>query len=193
MNKATLRQVYLEKRRLLTGAEHAKRNQLLTAQLKAFFKQHAFKSVHVFLPISKNKEADLSQFIDYLHTEMPEIRIGCSISDLVQPKMTHFLLESNTLLKPNKWGIPEPVEASIFDLNMLDCVLVPMVAGSKSGHRIGYGKGYYDRFLHECPDDAIFVGVNLGPLLEGDIFAEAHDIQMDYMITPFENFKTKRK
>ena len=61
-----------------------------------------------------------------------------------------------------------------------------MVVGSKSGHRIGYGKGYYDRFLQKCKSNTKFVGVTLGPLLESNVYANQYDIPMHSMITPFE-------
>ncbi|GAB3327252.1 5-formyltetrahydrofolate cyclo-ligase [Marivirga atlantica] len=189
MDKETLRRVYLEKRKTLTKKEYDFRNGLITNRLISFITENQFHAIHVFLPISKNREIDLRPFIKQLHNELPSVDVVTSISDLSQASMSHYKLEADTQLKLNKWGIPEPVNAEPYDMEKIDCVLVPMVIGSKTGHRIGYGKGYYDQFLNNCSENTIFVGLNIGPLLEGDMYAEEHDIAMGYMITPFQLFK----
>jgi 5-formyltetrahydrofolate cyclo-ligase len=189
MDKNTLRKVYLEKRKLLSEAEYERRNQLLYHRLIEFQKTHQFKSIHTFIPIKKNKEPDIFPFIQYLWAKKPEIEVITGVSDLKNPIMHHVKIGQDTTFLENKWGIPEPKDGELYPVDQIECVLVPMIVGSKSGHRIGYGKGYYDRFLEKCNPKTQFIGVVLGPLLEGDLFIDRYDIAMHRMISPFQDFK----
>ena len=189
MDKNTLRKVYLEKRKFLSQAEYERRNQLLTNQLIDFVEANQFQRVHTFIPIKRNKEPDTFPFIQYLWSEKPEIEVVTAVSDLNSPIMSHVEIKQDTSFLENKWGIPEPQDGIACPIDNIDCILVPMISGSKSGHRIGYGKGYYDRFLQECSEDTLFLGVNIGPLLEGNLFIDQYDIPMHFMITPFEKIK----
>ncbi|WP_296620466.1 5-formyltetrahydrofolate cyclo-ligase, partial [Marivirga sp.] len=171
MDKNTLRKVYLEKRKLLSQAEYERRNQLLYHRLIEFQKSHQFRSIHTFIPIKENKEPDVFPFVQYLWSKTTGVEVVTAISDLNNPILTHVKIKEDTSFLKNKWGIPEPQDGNPYSIDKIECVLVPMVMGSKSGHRIGYGKGYYDRFLQNCKNQTRFVGVTLGPLIEGDFFA----------------------
>lgn len=188
MDKQTLRKVYLEKRITLNPAEYNKRNKLLCERLINFLQQQDFRKIHLFFSLQKFKEVDLTALLKWAEGQA-SIQLAGSVTDLQTINLNHFLIQHDTLFELNRWGIPEPVNAEPFDITQLDCVLVPMVIGSKTGERIGYGKGYYDRFLSQCSAATTFVGLNLGPLLEGNLFAKSHDIPMDYMLTPFQLLK----
>ena len=188
MDKHTLRKVYLEKRRSLTALEYNKRNNLLCSRLITFVKEKGFQKIHLFFSIQKFKEAELQLFLDWAYSQ-PNLQLVTSVSNLEEASMQHYLIGKDSQFRLNKWGIPEPVDDKPFDIKELDCVLVPMVIGSKEGHRIGYGKGYYDQFLMQCAKETIFIGLNLGPLIEGTIYTEQHDIRMDWMMTPFQLFQ----
>ncbi|ADR21912.1 5-formyltetrahydrofolate cyclo-ligase [Marivirga tractuosa] len=191
MDKNTLRKVYLEKRRFLSQSEYERRNHLLYHRLIEFQQIHQFHCIHTFIPIKENKEPDTFPFIQYLWSNESNVEVITAISDLNSPILNHVQITEGTTFLENKWGIPEPQNSAPYPINKIDCVLVPMVVGSKTGHRIGYGKGYYDRFLQSCKDTTQFVGVTLGPLLEGDAFAGEFDIPMHSMITPFEVVEIK--
>lgn len=186
MDKNTLRKVYLEKRKFLSEAEYERRNQLLYHRLIEFQEAHNFKSIHTYIPIKKNKEPDIFPFVQYLWSKKPEVDVVTAISDLKSPILNHVQIKENTTFLENKWGIPEPQGCDSYAIENIECVLVPMVVGGKNGHRIGYGKGYYDRFLQKCKRSTQFVGITLGPLLEGDVFVGQFDIPMHKMVTPFE-------
>ena len=189
--KEILRKVYLEKRRTLTEEEFAKRNQLINQRVIKLISELGLHTIHLFFAIKKFKEVDLNPLLQWGHENSRTF--VASVSDLKKASMQHFYIKEDTVLELNKWGIPEPVKAKEASLDLLDAVLVPMVIGNKRGDRIGYGKGYYDTFLKECPAHVKFIGLNLGPLLEQDAFSEPHDIKMDYMLTPFELFHIKTK
>lgn len=186
MDKQTLRKVYLEKRKTLSTAEYDRRNQLLTEQLLALINKKAFKNIHIFLPIISQREPNTFPLIYQLWENHPEINVITSISDLNTPEMQHYRIDKQVIIQPNKWGIPEPQNAYLFPINEIDCVLTPMVVGSKTGNRIGYGKGYYDRFLAKCNSTTKFVGISLSPFLDGSLYSDQYDIPMNVMVNPFQ-------
>jgi 5-formyltetrahydrofolate cyclo-ligase len=98
-------------------------------------------------------------------------------------KMKHILLQDNTLLKLSNYGVPEPVSGIETEPPLLDIVFVPLLAFDTKGNRVGYGKGFYDRFLATCKKEAIFIGLSF---FEAETISEKSnlDIPLHYCITP---------
>jgi 5-formyltetrahydrofolate cyclo-ligase len=87
------------------------------------------------------------------------------------------------VIKPNIWSIPEPEGGVQIQDNQIEVVFVPLLAFDIKGHRVGYGKGFYDIFLKNCPN-AIKIGLSF---FEAETTLEdqkAYDIPLDYCITP---------
>lgn len=136
---------------------------------------------HIFLPITKHNEINTEYLLQILQGR--DKRVVISKSDFDSGEMTHFLLDEHTRIEINSFGIPEPIDGIEIKPEQIDVVFVPLLAFDKSGHRIGYGKGFYDRFLSKCRPDAIFVGLSLFPS-EPEIPAEATDIPLHFCVTP---------
>jgi 5-formyltetrahydrofolate cyclo-ligase len=66
----------------------------------------------------------------------------------------------------------------------LDIVFIPLLAVDSTGHRIGYGKGFYDRFLRKCRPNCIFIGLHLFDEMCNIDDIDRHDIRLDFCITP---------
>lgn len=93
--------------------------------------------------------------------------------------------ESFATLSFGRFGILEPpTTAPIVPLNQLDFVLVPGVAFDPSGGRLGRGKGFYDRLLAETNNACMKCGVALEEQIVAAIPSEAHDISMNFVLTP---------
>src|SRR5690554_4872123 len=103
---------------------------------------------HIFLSIPEKKVVDTSSILHILQGRDKSVVV--SKSDFATHEMQHFLLQENTVLKISDYGIPEPVSGLEVSPEMLDVVFVPLLAYDLRGHRIGYGKGFYDRFLKKC-------------------------------------------
>jgi 5-formyltetrahydrofolate cyclo-ligase len=102
------------------------------------------------------------------------------------PRVRGVLLEFVRVMErqelvPGAFGILEPGGTQVVPLAALDLVVVPGVAFDLTGHRLGYGKGYYDRFLHERRGQ--LVGLCFDFQLVGTLPAEAHDVRMDMVVT----------
>jgi len=137
---------------------------------------------HLFLPIEKQKEINTEFLLQILAGKDKEVII--SKSNFESLEMTHYLLTDNTKIKVNDYGIPEPVDGIEVPTNKIDVVFVPLLAFDQNGHRVGYGKGFYDKFLSECKSDVVKIGLSyFEPTATIDDVFE-NDIKLDFCVTP---------
>lgn len=144
---------------------------------------------HLFLSIEEKKEINTEYILQILAGKDKEVII--SKSDFEKYSMMHYLLTDNTRLKKNEYGIPEPVDGIEVPANKLDVVFIPLLAYDMTGHRTGYGKGFYDRFLAECKPDVIKIGLSFFEAEDKISDVNPTDIVLDYCVTPqtIYNFK----
>lgn len=144
---------------------------------------------HLFLPIEEQKEVNTEFILHLLSGKDKEICI--SKSDFKSRNMTHYLLTDNTKIKKNEYNIPEPINGIEVPTNKLEVIFVPLLAFDKTGNRVGYGKGFYDKFLSECNSDAIKIGLSFFEPEEliSDILED--DVKLDYCVTPKSVFEFK--
>ncbi len=185
MNKAELRQFYIKKRNELSE-ETCKEWSKAIAELFFKYFEVAVSQVtylHFFLPIKNKKEVDTTLILNELFDKFPNVRIVLSKSNFSDCSMQFFEYSDNTTLVVNAYGIPEPEGGVLVLPEQLGIVLVPMLVGDKRGNRIGYGKGFYDRFLKECRADCKKIGLSFeAPISE--IIPEHYDVTLDFCITP---------
>ena len=137
---------------------------------------------HIFLPITEHKEVNTEYILHILSGKDKDIII--SKSDFETLKMTHFLLTDNTLIKKNKYNIPEPIDGIEVPAQKIQVVFVPLLAFDKKGHRVGFGKGFYDKLLADCNSTIIKIGLSFFEAEECITNIYASDIQLNYCITP---------
>jgi 5-formyltetrahydrofolate cyclo-ligase len=137
---------------------------------------------HIFLPITEHQEVNTEFILHLLSGKDKEIII--SKSDFETRKMTHFLLTDNTKIKKNKYNIPEPVDGIEVPSHKIEVVFVPLLAFDKKGHRVGYGKGFYDILLSECKPETIKIGLSFFEAEESITDVFEGDIQLDFCVTP---------
>lgn len=80
------------------------------------------------------------------------------------------------------YGILEPISHRNMELNEIDLIFVPGVAFDRYGHRLGYGKGYYDRLIERCPDTT-FIGVCLDEFYLEKLPVDPWDALVDFVVT----------
>lgn len=141
---------------------------------------------HIFLSIVSKKEINTEYLLQILAGKDKNVIL--SKSDFKEGTLTHFLLTDNTTIKANSYGIPEPIDGIQVPEQQIDVVFIPLLAFDKRGNRIGYGKGFYDRFLEKCKPDVIKVGLSF---FEPEDYIEdiqQSDIPLDYCITPNKTY-----
>lgn len=184
MDKSELRAQYKQKRKELTEEEIRLRSLNLLQQLKEtnIFENQVF---HVFLPIEKQNEIFTWFFIEFLRMKGKTIVV--SKCDFKTTTLEHFRLDRNTILKENNYGVPEPVEAERVLPKELDVVFVPLLISDAKKYRVGYGKGFYDRFLAECREDTTTIGLNFFKPIDCISDINQYDIPLDQVV--FLNYR----
>ncbi len=84
----------------------------------------------------------------------------------------------------SSFGIREPQDGSVLDPTAIDLVLVPALAFDGNGHRLGFGAGYYDRFLKTIRPDALRIGIGYEWQCVDALPVEPHDVPMHLLLTP---------
>ncbi|TDN40080.1 5-formyltetrahydrofolate cyclo-ligase [Hymenobacter sp. UV11] len=161
--KSALRRAALPRRRALTPAAVAQRSAQLSEQLFAHFPVAAWHWLHVFLPLARQQEPDTWLIIRRIWAEALPVQLAAPVVQADGISLKHYELTSNTPLVANRWGIPEPGADPATEVAPAqpDAVLVPLLACDRQGQRVGYGGGFYDRFLAQCRPDAVFIGLNI--------------------------------
>jgi 5-formyltetrahydrofolate cyclo-ligase len=181
MNKEELRKIYQLKRKELSILQTEQKSQAICEVFFNSFEFSKISVVHLFLPIKNKNEVNTYCIIERFSKEYPSIKLA--VPKIDGNDFDSFLFTPSTELKENSLGVPEPVNGIPIAATQLDLVILPLVAYDRSGNRIGYGKGYYDRFLSNCQPHVIKAGISFFEP-EDKIEADSFDVPMDFCVTP---------
>lgn len=181
MQKKELRKLYKQKRENLSEKEIVKIQDNIEQQVFNL-NFSAINNVHIFLPIKKQKEINTYPIIDFLRKQNKQIII--SKSDFSTHTLTHFIFDEKTDLEVNKYGIPEPTNAKKIDVKEIDLVFVPLLISDAKNYRVGYGKGFYDRFLTECKKGTKTIGLNFFSPIKNIEDINEFDVPLNQVIYP---------
>jgi 5-formyltetrahydrofolate cyclo-ligase len=184
MTKEALRKIYLEKRKQLSQAECAQYSlqlyHLFFAQIDLSF----INVLHTYLPLEKYKEPDTWMIIDRVRREFSHVRISIPKVNPVTNELNNFYFEGLHQIEANAWGIPEPKQGIPTPSDKIDMVLIPLLAFDMYGNRVGYGKGFYDRFLSQCRPDCRKIGLSFFEPVEVISDMNEQDMKLTGCITP---------
>ena len=186
MTKKELRKLFKERRVALSPTETAAQSQAIARLFFASFPVAGFQAIHFYLPIRRQNEVDTFPIIDTLQQKFPRTSIIVPRSLPETGEMEHYLWTPDIELFTNQWDIlePNPDTSPLFPLSKIDLVIIPLLAFDHQGNRVGYGKGFYDRFLAQCRSNVLKVGVSFFDPVETITDADAFDVRLDYCITP---------
>ena len=174
MDKSELRQKYRELREGLAAASVAEKSAALCRRLARMTLLHEGQAVMAYLAF--NNEIDLSLLFELL----PDVR--WVLPRIEGKDMTLHPYEPQRLVR-HPFGMLEPAaDAPVVDPEDVDVVLVPGVSFDPRGGRLGFGGGFYDRFLVKT--SAVRVGVCYDCCLADELPCAAHDRRMDWVVTP---------
>lgn len=174
MDKTALRREIRKKKRALTGAQIAHASAALAAQLFAHPLYRRASSLYVYL--SYNQEVRTEAIVRRALADGKRV----AAPKVFDAEMRFLWLEEGSQIAPGYKGIPEPLCGAIAD-DRDALVLMPGLAFDPLGHRMGYGGGFYDRFLaaEPHPTIALCYDFQLLPYLE----TEPHDIPVDAVLS----------
>lgn len=181
MSKKQIRGLYIRKRTAMEQREFDSWNDQITQYVLDFIQQNGYQRIHIFISIEKLREIDTSKIIGNLLALGKEV----IVPKMSQKKIEHCLINHKTVFEENSWGISEPKDLfEIVDANYTDCIIVPLLAYDSKGTRVGYGGGYYDRFLAEVEKEVPKVGVSFFPPTAEDLPAKSFDIPLTHIVSP---------
>lgn len=185
MNKKELRTKYKALRQELTSDEIEDKSIAIAntmLQLSIWEKTY----FHLFLTIKDQKEVETEFILQILAGKDKEIVVSKSNFETLE--MTNYLMTDNTKFQKNQYNIYEPIDGLEVPTSKIDVVFVPLLAFDTKGNRVGYGKGFYDKFLSKCNEGVIKVGLSFFEPEETieDVFET--DIRLDYCVTPTTNY-----
>lgn len=144
------------------------------------------ENYHIFFPIEKQNEIDTKLIIQIIQGKDKNVILPKV--NLEENTMTNCLLTDSTLLKVNKLGVSEPISGIEIKPVQLEVVFIPMLSFDKSGHRVGYGGGYYDRLLKKCSRNCIKIGLSFFDPEDRIEDITQSDIKMNHCITPSKTY-----
>lgn len=174
--KNQLKESILEKRNSLPKEEIDEKSGRIKDSL--FSLLHYKKSKTIMFFVSFNSEVNTHEMI----------KEALKSKTVIVPKVAHheiepsLIIDFDNLVPSGKFGILEPIELMKMAYKNIDLVLVPGIVFDKEGHRIGYGLGYYDKFLKKVPK-AIKIGLAFDFQIIDKILREMHDVPVDVIVT----------
>jgi 5-formyltetrahydrofolate cyclo-ligase len=183
MLKKEVRKLYKKKRDELTPSQKLKWDDLLLIQFQKL-SLPPLSTVLSFFPMIDKAEINTFIITDYLKFINPGLQIAYPKTNMLDFSMQALLTDEETEFEENMYQIPEPVNGDLIDPQLLDVVLIPMLAFDKKGNRVGYGKGFYDRFLKECDPDCLKIGLCYFDAIDAIEDAGNYDVPLNYCITP---------
>lgn len=174
-----MRQRLLAKRSAMDPKEYAEKSELILDKLKRQPEFRTADCIHCYVSMNHRNEVNTHPLINELIDLGKKVVVP--VTNFESATLTHKYLSDFDRLKKNKWGVPEPVEGEAADINNLELVIVPMAGGDEAKNRLGYGKGFYDRFLKEasCPTFGLLFEVGM----VAEIPTQKFDVPLSKLIT----------
>ena len=185
-NKKELRDKY---KKLRAGISEGDRDQMSMDIANQVLQLDIWKYdyYHIFLPIKRLREINTEYLLSILSGKDKNILI--STSNFETMEMKQYLLTDNTKLVENTLGIPEPIGGIELPNTVTQVVFIPLLCYDTKGNRVGYGKGFYDRFLANCKPEVQKIGLSFFEPEITSIRSNTEDIKLNYCITPKKRYK----
>lgn len=183
MLKRQARKIYDQKRRDLSFSDKLKWDDLILINFQTL-DTPPLRHVFSFYPMEERNEVNAFLLTDYLHFRNPVLQICYPKMQIEVPDMEAIACHADTIFEANALNILEPLDTEQVEPQDLDLVLVPMLICDEKGNRVGFGKGYYDRYLSRCRPDCLKVGLSYFEPVARIDDADEFDVPLDLCITP---------
>jgi 5-formyltetrahydrofolate cyclo-ligase len=193
MLKAELRKIYLARQKSLAADERRARSEAICKLFFRNFDLSKTRFLHGFLPIEKFNEIDTRLIFERIWREFPHLETLVPRVDFETGEIENLKFSAHTGLAANRWQIDEPAHDETIETEKIDLILVPLLCFDSKGFRVGYGKGFYDKFLKNCRTDTVKIGLSYFAPIDEIEDTREFDVRLDFCITPEKVFKVKGK
>lgn len=186
----SLRKEILSQKKRLSEEEVLHESQLIQKKLISHFQKISFegKTFALYRPLSR--EVQIKDFEEELQKKRARLCYP-RVTDSLQGKMEMIECEPSSRWKKGEFGIEEPVGDQVVSPERLDFILVPGIAFTLDGKRMGRGKGFYDRYL-SLAKKAVKIGVCFDFQLVENLKAQEWDIPMDAVVSGTQQWSNDR-
>ena len=182
MKKDLLRKTYLIKRQKLSSSKFQRESITLVKKTIELIKKYRPKCIHCFLPIRSKCEIDTMPIIQYCWENNINVFVPVSNFEDSTLKTAEFKPETKT--KQTKNNITEPINPVWKKNETIDIIFTPLLAFDLKGYRVGYGKGFYDRFFASENTHAKRIGISLFDPCNIIENINDYDIPLTHCVTP---------
>ena len=187
MLKSEARAIYLVKRKSISFDDKELLDQAILTEFKKI-DLTALKCIHIYLPIIAQNECNTYPIIEFIQENHPQINIVIPKANFENGQMDAVFFKADAPLAKNNLGIVEPIDGEVIDPKTIDLIICPLLAFDLKGNRVGYGKGFYDRFLQKCKSDVIKLGLSYFEPIESLSDCNENDLPLSSCITPTQNY-----
>jgi 5-formyltetrahydrofolate cyclo-ligase len=183
MTKKELRTIYKQMR---TPVDVQQMHSTIAMMLQQFEKI-AFPLINYLLSFKASTakfEVPVHFFETFFIDEFPHVSICFPKADFITRAMEIYEDNGNLAWEETKYGIEQPRSGDKVSPLQIDCVLVPLLAFDERGYRVGYGKGFYDRFLPNCRPNIITIGISFFEAVPLISDTNEYDVPLTYCVTP---------
>jgi len=181
LNKTESRKYFSKQRDKISSSQLRNDSEKICEILFTHFNVEG-KTISIFLPIERKKEINTYNILK------KAISLGALVSipkaNFETLELTHYIFENADQLTISSFGIPEPKHGKTIGAHKMNIILVPLLAIDNKGYRVGYGKGFYDRFLKKTQPQTVTIGVSLFEPIDQIIDVDSDDIPLQFCITP---------
>lgn len=142
-----------------------------------------------YWPIATHAEPNAELFTRYLRLMVPGLKIAYPVTDATSTSMKALAVDEDTVFITNSIGLTEPRDGEEVPPEQMDLVFVPLLAFDTAGYRVGFGKGYYDRYLARCSPDVVTIGFSYFDSVERITDTGQFDVPLRYCITPHQIYE----
>lgn len=186
IDKHKFRQHCLAYREQLSSVRYDELSKIIIENLCSKVNLLDYSTIHCYAAITKNREINTLPLLKILVEK--EARIVLPVSDFEHIEMQNIPIHDMKDLKENRWGILEPISGPEIKNEEIELAIIPMVGGDPRCNRIGYGKGFYDRFLANV--DALKIGLCYQQCIAPEpVKTSDHDIPLDMIITEKKTYE----
>jgi 5-formyltetrahydrofolate cyclo-ligase len=181
MQKIAARQFFLNQRKALSPSACIKLDDLLLIQFQRI-KWDNQKIIGNFFPMEKYNEPNSFLLAAYLKYILPDVKIA--YPRILQDELKMEFFEETEEFTHNKWGIAEPLPIHKVSLSQMNTILVPLLGFDTNGHRIGFGKGFYDRYFENKNKSGLRIGISYFDPIAKIEDTDQFDVPLTHCITP---------
>jgi len=189
--KNQLRKIILQRRDNLKPEERLSLSKQIWTSL--FTLPEFLKAKHIMIYLNFGSEVETIPFIDDLFSQNKNVY--APVTNTKNKSLTIYpIIKDKTKLFKGSYGIPEPEKVNgPINPSQIDLIIVPGVVFDFDCQRIGYGTGYYDRFLQSVSPSATILGIAYDLQLVKKIKTDKHDLPMDLVVTEKRIINRKNK